>query len=235
MQDLTLLFSSVEDRLGYHFKDKKLLVQAFTHRSFFNESRRFVKEHNERLEFLGDAVLGLLISDYLYQRFPSEAEGKLSWLKARLVEARSCAKFLLQLELAPFVLLGKGERANEGKGRETILSDLFEALIGAIYLDGGMEEVRKIFLFHFEEKIQDSVKNPTRNWKAELQEYSQKRYQKSPVYKVMEETGPGHSPNFLIAAYLNDKEAGRGRGSSKKEAEQIAAEDSFLKGFCEQS
>ena len=149
MKDLMAHLSVVESRLGYVFQNKKLLKTAFTHRSYFNEHRDEVEEHNERLEFLGDSILGLLISDYLFHHLPTQAEGELSRLRAHLVEAGSCAKFLQKLNLGEYVQLGRGERMNEGRGRETILADLFEALIGAVYLDGGMEAARLFFLGTF--------------------------------------------------------------------------------------
>lgn len=227
MKDLIACLSSIESKLGYCFQNKKLLIQAFIHRSYFNEHRDEVEEHNERLEFLGDSVLGLLISDHLYHHLPLQAEGVLSRLRAHLVEASSCAKFLQKLELSSFVRLGKGERMNEGRGRDTILADLFEALIGAIYLDGGIAQVHKFFWTHFEGMIQRILEHPARNWKAELQDYSQKKYQKPPVYKVLREEGPDHSKSFIIAAFLEDKEAGQGVGASKKEAEQAAAKSAL--------
>jgi ribonuclease III len=227
MRELIPQLSEVEDRLGYCFKKKKLLSQAFVHRSFYNENRDFVEEHNERLEFLGDSVLGLLISDYLYHHLPMQAEGELSRLRAHLVEAGSCARFLMKLGVAPFVLLGKGEKMNEGRGRETILADLFEALIGAIYLDGGIAEAKRIFWNHFELEIRTILEHPARNWKAELQDFSQKKHQKPPQYKVVSETGPDHSKVFIIAACVNESEIGRGSGASKKEAEQAAAQNAL--------
>lgn len=227
MKDLMTSFSEIEKNLKYTFKNKKLLEQAFIHRSFYNELKDKAFEHNERLEFLGDSILGLLISDYLYQNLPFQDEGELSRLRAHLVESSYCAKFLLRLDLAPFILLGKGEKMNEGRGRETILADLFEALIGALYLDGGIETVKQVFWMHFEKEIQEFLKHPTRNWKAELQDYSQKKYQKPPIYKVLSETGPDHSKEFLVAAFLQDQESGRGIGGSKKEAEQTAAQDAL--------
>ena len=131
--------SFIEERIGYIFSDKNLLKLAFVHRSFFNEHRDIVDQHNERLEFLGDSVLGLIISNYLYTKLPTEAEGQLSHLRSQIVEARSCVHMLQKLDIAEFVLLGKGESMNDGQGRKTILADLFEALIGAIYLDGGLQ------------------------------------------------------------------------------------------------
>ena len=227
MVDLVKHYKEIESKLSYTFKDKKLLTLAFIHRSFYNENRQIVSEHNERLEFLGDSVLGLLISDYLYQNLPMQPEGELSQIRAHLVEAGTCARCLQKLGFASDVLLGKGEKMNEGRGRDTILADLFEALIGAIYLDGGLEEARAFFWKHFEEDIQQVLKAPVHNWKAELQDYSQKKYQKPPLYKVEKETGPDHSKIFHVIACLADVEVGRGVGASKKEAEQAAAEDAL--------
>ncbi|MBP7074798.1 MAG: ribonuclease III [Rhabdochlamydiaceae bacterium] len=227
MKDLMAHLSAVESRLGYTFQNKKLLKQAFTHRSYFNEHRGEVEEHNERLEFLGDSILGLLVSDYLYHHLPSQAEGELSRLRAHLVEAGCCARLLQKLDLGEFVQLGRGERMNEGRGRETILADLFEALLGAVYLDGGMEEAKKFFWGHFKDEIEKILAHPARNWKAELQDYSQKKYQRPPLYKVLREEGPDHSKMFVIGAYLDDQEIGQGTGSSKKEAEQSAAQNAI--------
>ncbi len=229
MVDLVKHYKDLESKLTYTFKDKKLLSLAFIHRSFYNENRQLVDEHNERLEFLGDSVLGLLISDYLYQNLPMQPEGELSQIRAHLVEASTCARFLQKLGLSSYVLLGRGEKLNEGRGRDTILADLFEALIGAIYLDGGLEEARAFFWNHFGEDIQQVLKEPVRNWKAEFQDYSQKKYQKPPVYKVEKESGPDHSKIFHVIACLEDKEVGRGTGASKKEAEQAAAQDALKK------
>lgn len=219
----------IEERLGYTFHDKKLLMLAFVHRSFFNEHRDLVQQHNERLEFLGDSVLGLIISDYLYAHLPAESEGYLSHLRSNIVEAGSCAELLNYLGIAQCVLLGKGERMNDGRGRETILADLFEALIGAIYLDGGIETAKTFFFAQFAKWLETRLQKPLRNWKAELQDYSQKKYQKPPVYKILKESGPDHSKSFLVAAYIDEVEVGAGTGSSKKEAEQAAAENALSK------
>jgi ribonuclease III len=219
----------IEEKIKYTFKNKQLLVLSFVHRSFFNEHRDLIQQHNERLEFLGDSVLGLMISDYLYAQLPEESEGFLSHLRSHIVEASSCAGLLNQLGIAQYVLLGKGERMNDGRGRETILADLFEALIGAIYLDSGIESSKKFFFFHFSEKIEEHLRKPLRNWKAELQDYSQKKYQKPPAYKILKESGPDHSKMFHVIAYIDGAEAGEGTGSSKKEAEQTAAEDALKK------
>lgn len=229
VEELIARIPLIEEKIKYVFVNKQLLVLSFVHRSFFNEHRDLVQHHNERLEFLGDSVLGLMISDYLYAELPQEPEGFLSHLRSHIVEASSCAQLLNQLGIAQYVLLGRGERMNDGRGRETILADLFEALIGAIYLDAGIEAAKKFFFFHFTEKIQEYLRKPLRNWKAELQDYSQKKYQKPPSYKILKESGPDHSKMFHVIACIDEVEAGEGTGTSKKEAEQAAAEDALKK------
>lgn len=229
IEELKEKCGEIEAKLGYVFNDKNILFTAFVHRSFFNEHREEIKQHNERFEFLGDSVLGLIVSDYLYHNLPETPEGELSHLRAQIVEAGACANFLQKLDLGQYVLLGKGERMNEGRGRETILADLFEALIGAIYLDGGIESARRFFFDHFQHDLQEALKTPMRNWKAELQDFSQKKYQRPPVYKVLKESGPDHSKIFEVAAFIGDQIVGEGKGSSKKEAEQDAAENALTK------
>lgn len=216
----------IEAFLGYSFKQKNLLVLAFTHRSFSNESRT-IKEHNERLEFLGDSVLGMVIAEYLYQHLPSTPEGELSYLRSRLVEAGSCVTYFQQLDLEKYILLGKGERINAGRGRETILADLFEAIIGAIYLDGGLEEAKQFLFKHFSGHFEAILKTPIQNWKALLQDICQKTYQQTPVYEVLDESGPDHSKTFKVAVFVNQQEVGIGEGPSKKEAQQAAAKEAL--------
>lgn len=225
----------IEAKLGYAFRDRSLLTLAFIHRSYINENRAVI-HHNERLEFLGDAVLGMLISDYLYRHLPTTAEGQLSYLRSRLVEAGSCVNYVQSLGIAPYMLLGKGERMNDGRGRDSILADLFEAIMGAIYLDGGLEAAKN-FLFHnFTSHIQEILKTPLRNWKALLQDYCQKKYQQTPIYHVLQASGPDHSKIFEISVLINQKELGKGKGASKKEAQQAAAADAVsrchLSEFC---
>ncbi len=225
IENLLSKAEEIEGRLGYSFSNRALLVLPFIHRSFFNENRELVKEHNERLEFLGDSVLGLVISGYLYEHLPMQSEGHLSHLRAHLVGAESCARYMRELELEQFLLLGKGESVNVGRGRERILADLFEALIGAIYLDGDLNSAKIFILDRCIVAIEEAVKTPLRNWKAELQDYSQKKFQRPPEYQVIEESGPPHSKTFVITVLLEEVEIGRGEGSSKKQAEQAAAED----------
>lgn len=216
--------AAIEERLGYSFQDKSLITLAFTHRSFLNEQRALISGHNERLEFLGDAVLGLLISEYLYRYLPNTPEGELSHLRARLVESSSCMKYILYLQLDSYLLLGRGEKMNDGKGRESILADLFEALIGAIFLDGGIEAARRFLFQNLTPLLNEIMQSPERNWKALLQDFTQKQTGKAPEYRVIEETGPDHAKRFIIAVLNEEKELGRGEGSSKKEAQQQAAE-----------
>lgn len=229
VEELEKQREEIEKRLGYVFKDKSLLFTAFVHSSFFNEQRDLVKEHNERLEFLGDSVLGLILSDFLYNFFPTRPEGELSHLRSQLVDASACAKYLQKLGLEAFVLLGKGEKLNEGRGRDKILADLLEALIGAIYLDGGLEMASQFFFRNFQEDLDTSLKAPLRNWKAELQDYAQRRYQKPPVYRVLAESGPDHHKVFEVAALIDQEIVGTGTGASKKEAEQAAAQNAIEK------
>lgn len=218
--------ADIEAKLGYRFKDHSLLVLAFVHRSFINENKA-ITQHNERLEFLGDSVLGMLISNYLYQSLPETAEGDLSYLRSRLVEASSCVSFLQQLAVGSYILLGKGERMNDGRGRESIMADLFEAIIGAIYLDGGIEAAEKFLFSNFQKQFEEILKTPLRNWKATLQDYCQKKFQQTPFYQVTEESGPDHSKVFNISVLINQEELGKGTGQSKKEAQQAAAADAL--------
>jgi len=213
----------IEAKIGYTFKDKSLLALAFVHRSFVNEHRELTHQHNERMEFLGDSVLGLMVADYLYRHLPNTPEGDLSYLRSRLVEASSCITYVQILQLEPFLLLGKGEKMNDGRGRDSILSDLFEAIIGAIYLDGGLEPAKTFLFKNFSEEIDAILKTPLRNWKAVLQDFSQKKFQKAPVYQVLSETGPDHSKVFQVSVYINNEIVGSGQGASKKEAQQAAA------------
>ncbi|OGN56782.1 MAG: ribonuclease III [Chlamydiae bacterium RIFCSPHIGHO2_12_FULL_44_59] len=213
----------IEDKIGYSFERKDLLVLAFVHRSFINEFRGGRLEHNERLEFLGDSVLGLAVADFLYHRLPDYPEGQLSQIRSRLVDTGACSQYLLKLQLAEYILLGRGEAMSEGRAKQSILADVFEALLGAIYVDGHMNRARSFLLMHFERDFESAIGTPSRNYKAELQDYSQKQFQKPPIYKVMDEVGPDHAKVFHVMVYVNEQEAGLGIGSSKKEAEQQAA------------
>ena len=229
MNPLETQIEVIEERLGYLFSNKDLLCNALTHRSYVNEHRDPGLAHNERLEFLGDSVLGLVVADYLYHRLPSYAEGALSQLRSKLVEAASCSKYLQKLNVAEFILLGRGEKMTDGRGKLSILADVFEAIVGAIFLDGGLAMAKSFLLCHFEEEANVAIGSPPRNYKAELQDYSQRKYQKIPVYKVAEESGPDHAKMFHVIVSIDEREAGMGLGNSKKEAEQRAAFDALYK------
>lgn len=216
----------VEEKINLTFENKDLLLLSFVHRSFFNENKKIIKEHNERLEFLGDAALSLVVSTYLYDKFPNYPEGKLSHIRSRLVDATVCANYYKILDLKDFVLLGKGEK-DEKRGKASIFSDAFEALIGAIFLDKGYREVKNFILKNFESFFDKTALHPEVDYKGAIQEYSQKKYQTQPEYKVLKEEGPEHLKEFDVVVIINNKKQGFGKGKSKKQAEQIAAEEAY--------
>lgn len=228
LEKITHYTADIESKLGYHFQNPSLLALAFVHRSYVNEHRE-ISGHNERLEFLGDSILGFLMADYLYKNLPSTPEGELSFLRSRLVEASSCVVYIHKLNLEKYILLGKGEKMNDGRGRESILADLFEAIVGAIYLDGGIEAAHRFVFHHFLDEVNSILQTPLRNWKATLQDYCQKKFQKTPIYTVLSETGPDHSKIFQIAVSVCGQDLGMGGGASKKEAQQAAAADALSK------
>ncbi len=219
----------IEERIGYVFDSKDLLVLSLVHRSFVNEHRKEISEHNERLEFFGDSVLGLIMADFLYHRLPTYPEGPLSQLRSRLVDAGACAYYLQKLEIQEFILLGRGEALGEGKTKVSILADAFEALVGAIFVDGGIGAASTFLSSHFTQDMEAVIDSPSRNFKAELQDYSQKKHKQAPVYKVVQETGPDHAKIFHVMVFVEDKEMGLGVGESKKQAEQKAAFNALSK------
>lgn len=229
LEQLRSGIEEIEEKIGYVFGNKDFLINALVHRSFANEYQNGPLPHNERLEFLGDSVLGLVVADYLFHRLPSYPEGTLSQLRSKLVDAPSCAKYLQKLGLPDYILLGRGENMTEGRNKTSILADAFEALVGAVYLDGGAAIAKSFLLCHFEEEVSQAIGSPPRNYKAELQDYSQRKFQKVPVYKVAQESGPDHAKRFHVIVYIEDQEAGLGIGATKKEAEQRAAFDALCK------
>ena len=226
--DIPFNFPEIEAKLQYIFNDKKLLALAFVHRSYVNEHKE-VNIHNERLEFLGDSILGLIACDFLYHELPETAEGELSYLRSRLVEASSCNQYMQKIQVESYLLLGKGEKRNDGRGRESILADLFEAIIGAIYLDGGIAQAKVFMMNHFREEMLNIIRMPLKNWKAALQDFCQKNFQQTPTYQVLSEKGPDHSKLFLVSVQSGGKELGQGEGTSKKIAQQAAAANALLK------
>lgn len=222
-------YKNIEEKLNYRFKDPQLLQLALTHRSYWNEHQALVSSYNERLEFLGDSVLGLVVAQYLYRNYPQKDEGILSSIRAQLVNASACIEYIQQLKLEEDLLLGKGEVQNKGKGRESILANLFEALMAAIYLDQGLEAATHFFISHFKYHLDRVLSTPLRNCKGEFQDYIQKYFHKTPFYEVMEERGPSHQKEFVIRVRVGDEVWGQGRGSSKKEAQMAAAKEALQK------
>lgn len=227
LEQIELRQKEIEQKLATTFKTPEYLFCALTHRSYLNEHKDFPLDHNERLEFLGDAVLSLFISSELYLRFPQFSEGDLSFFRSKLVEAPTCVRCVKRLQIEEYLLLGKGERINVGKGRESILADLFESILGALYLDGGMEKVTTFYFFHFKDIFEELLKAPPTNWKALLQDLTQKKLQVHPEYRVVEERGPEHEKEFVVEVFWNETVWGSGVGLSKKEAQQEAAKMAY--------
>jgi len=213
----------LEKILGHVYTHKEHLETACTHSSYTNEHKDGSLAYNERLEFLGDSVFNLVITEYLYTALPDIQEGQLSQLRASLVSAKSCRNFAEKLQLLPFLLVGRGELLNREKVKTSILADFFEALLGSLYLDAGIEPVKRFVFKNFLKEINDCVQQPQSNWKAELQELVQKTKKDIPHYIVLQESGPDHNKHFEIGVYVDKVLLGQGSGSSKKEAEQRAA------------
>lgn len=214
---------NLKTRLDLEFRNPALLDQAFTHTSYVNEQRGKSIEDNERLEFLGDAVLQLVVSEYLFRRFPELAEGELTRMRSAIVCEPSLVRFAEALGFGDAVLLGKGEERTGGRTRPSLLADVFEAFVGALYLDQGLDAVRAFLernLFaHLPEKGQAD-----KDFKTRLQEKVQTLGFAAPEYRVVEERGPSHDRHFVVEVLIAGRAAGRGSGRSKKEAEQQAAE-----------
>ena len=217
--------SALQDRLGHRFEDPDLLVLALTHRSWCAENAS--EGSNERLEFLGDAVLGLVVTDHLYQRFPDLPEGELAKARAWIVSAASLAEVGAVLGLGEVVLLGKGEHHSGGREKPSILADAMEAVLGAVYLDGGLEPARRLVLDLVGARITEAAEGPGGNdHKTRLQELGARRWEELPAYEVRDE-GPDHDKRFFAVVRLGGEEWGRGEGRSKKQAEQAAARSAW--------
>ena len=219
-------FSPLEKKLGLKFKNKDLLVQAFCHRSYLNEKPDFYLTNNERLEFLGDAVLELVVTEDIYQNYPEKPEGELTNWRAALVNSKFLGKLARDLDFNDFLLLSKGEAKELGKARLYILANTFEALIGAVYLDRGYKICQEFIKKHLMPKLPDILeKGAFRDAKSRFQEESQERKGITPLYKVLEEWGPDHAKHFIIGVFLNEELVAKGEGSSKQEAEEEAAKN----------
>ncbi|MDE5619916.1 MAG: ribonuclease III [Ruminococcus sp.] len=222
--------SKLEEIIGYKFKDKNLIYQALSHSSYANEKKN-PSGSNERLEFLGDSVLSIVVSDYLYKSL-KVAEGELTKMRASLVCEKSLHVFAQQIHLGEFLFLGKGEENTGGRERPSILADAFEAVIAAIYLDGGIEPAAKHILRFMPEDVQHPQKPAFSDFKTVLQEIVQKNPEEKVEYVLIGEEGPDHNKRFVVEVRLNSQVIGSGKGRSKKEAEQLAAKEALqLMGY----
>ena len=218
-------FDSLASALGVTFNDPGLLIEAVTHRSYLNEHRGYAGNHNERIEFLGDAVLELAVTDFLFRKFPAKSEGELTSYRAALVNTVSLSESAQALGLSGFLLLSKGEAKDTGRARDVILADAFEAIIGALYLDQGYVVAESFIAKQLYGKIDDVIaKRSYQDAKSRFQEAAQEKRNETPWYQTLSETGPDHAKLFTIGVFIGEKEIARGEGQSKQEAEQKAAE-----------
>lgn len=217
-------FKDFQTKIGIHFENEKLLKQAFTHSSYVNEHRRKPYEDNERLEFLGDAVLELTVSQFLFKKYPMMSEGELTKLRAAIVCEPSLVTFANELNFGSLILLGKGEEMTGGRERPALLADVFEAFIGALYLDKGLDIVIGYLERIVFPKINEGAFSHVMDYKSQLQELIQRDGIGVIEYRVLLEKGPAHNKEFVSRVSLNGEEIGIGSGKSKKEAEQRAAQ-----------
>lgn len=224
-------FSKLENKIGIEFKNKNYLKQSVVHRSYINEHPDFELNHNERLEFLGDAVLEIVVTEYLYDNFPNTPEGELTNWRASLVNSEMLANVSNEIGLEDNIYLSKGEaKDNNSKARRYILANAVEALIGAIYLDQGINFARKFIKKFMIAKLDDILKNELYlDPKSKFQEKAQEKHGVTPHYKVLDESGPDHNKIFEVGLYIDDKLISRGKGSSKQEAQIKAAETGIKK------
>jgi ribonuclease III len=224
-------WAEVETTIGYHFNSPSYLLSAFTRRSYWHENRETCQEHNERLEFLGDAVLGLVIADILYSEFPSEEEGELQKKRGSLVNRAALAQLTRHLNLGSFIRMGRGDELSGCRHRDSILADTLEAVIAAVYLDGGFEGARHVITKHFYPLIERcATRDGMEDWKSMLQERMQAEYGITPVYEVIDEWGEEHKKTFAVVVHLGgETPAGTGTGRNKREAAQNAAREALVK------
>ena len=216
--------SKFEKKINVNFNDKNLLKQAFTHRSYINENPSGEFSHNERLEFLGDAVLELVITEHLYEQFPKSTEGEMTSFRAALVNANMLSEVARELSLDDFLLLSRGEAKDVGRARQYILANTFEALVGAIYLDQGYQAVFSFLKKSVFPKIKEVIEKKL--WidaKSLFQEKAQELMGVTPTYRILSESGPDHAKRFVVGVYLNDKIIAEAEGDSKQEAEENSA------------
>lgn len=223
------MLEKLEEKLGVKFNDISLLQTAVTHRSYLNEHRSYKLEHNERLEFLGDAVLELVVTEYLYKNYPSNPEGEMTNWRAALVNGEMLAKIAKRIGVEEFLMMSRGEAKDTGRARQYLLANAFEAIVGSIYLDQGEEGYQKSKEFieknvvcELEEIIEKKLYLDP---KSRFQEESQDKVGITPSYRVLEESGPDHDKKFVVGVYLSDELVAKGEGKSKQEAQRQAAEN----------
>ncbi|MBE6852473.1 MAG: ribonuclease III [Ruminococcus sp.] len=225
--------TELEESIGYHFKNRKLLTEALSHSSYANENKRN-RRSNERLEFLGDSVLSIVVSQYLFEHFSHLPEGELTKIRASLVCEKSLHIFAGKINLGKFLLLGKGEENTGGRERASILADAFEALIAAVFLDGGLEAARTHILNFIPEDVEAQRHAAFNDYKTILQEVIQQNPEEKVEYVIVDQSGPDHNKAFTVNVCLNTNVIGVGTGRSKKEAEQMAAKEALkLMGYDE--
>lgn len=221
--------SAFEEKTGIYFSDKKLLTQAFIHRSYINENPKSGLTHNERLEFLGDAVLELVVTDYLYNTYQDSPEGQLTAYRSALVNAVIISEIASELGMNDYLLLSKGEAKDMGKARQYILANTYEAYVGALYLDQGYESARVFIADSLFPRIDEIVeKKLWRDSKSLVQEKAQEYEGTTPAYKVIAESGPDHDKHFTVAIFFGEEQIATGKGKSKQEAEQEAARKALV-------
>lgn len=222
-------FKTFQKKIGYAFRDERLIEQAFTHRSYLNENRATGREHNERLEFLGDAVLELVVTEFLFAKYPEKPEGDLTAYRAALVNTVSIADAATKLGMNEFLLLSRGEARDTGRARNIILANAFEALIGALYLDSGYMTAKDFISKNIFHKADDVVANNLwQDAKSKLQEIAQEQKGITPTYQLIDQSGPDHDKTFVIGAFIGQEKVATGEGRSKQEAEQDAAQKALV-------
>lgn len=226
-------FTEFEKKIGYTFKNKELLHEALSHSSYANEVKRG-RNSNERLEFLGDSVLSIVVSKHLFTHFKHLPEGELTKIRASLVCEKALFEFSKKIDLGKHILLGKGEENSGGRTRPSIVSDAFEAVIAAVFLDGGMEEAEKYVLSFIPKNLEANSSKSLHDYKTMLQEIIQKNPEERVEYVLADQTGPDHDRKFVVQVCLNSNVIGTGEGHSKKQAEQAAAHEALrLMGYKE--
>ena len=222
----------LKKKIGIQFKDQNLLEKAFTHRSYLNEQKDTKNDSNERLEFLGDSVLSLCVSLFLFKKLPASSEGQLTTMRASLVRTETLSKIAQNLALSSYLKLSKGEEETGGRENPSILANTFEALVGAIYLDQDFARAEKFIENFILKNWRELTQSAVTDYKSKLQETLQRRYHQSPVYRLLASWGPDHARQFQIGVYLSGKILGKGTGRNKQEAAQSAAKSALagLKG-----